>query len=345
MVVPISGDNDLQSTHYELLVRQARDPIFATKRIFIVLHGDRHVWDVAAEQDPIRVKLRSIFHYSSDIHFHPVKLDSDTAESIARQLVPPIKEVRQRAATALASIALLLGQAPVWDEDRRLLDLYDAKTGFNLLHGRTRAIVARVLGHVSQVDPTTLRLTNAALTRQLVSSLALTTRRIDLSGNDLDWRAAAAAFPRAEWINLAANGLSAVDLEGCSGTLREVYLHKNAISQLHFPADAGARIRVLSLYRNCLQRLNLPPGLRALTKLNLGANPISELPEALSEAHELRFLGIARTTITTLPPWLRELRSLRQVDISHMEHLLPHTELAVLTERGIEIIRKPGHPS
>jgi Leucine-rich repeat (LRR) protein len=41
-----------------------------------------------------------------------------------------------------------------------------------------------------------------------------------------------------------------------------------------------------------------------LTRLNLGANPISSLPETLSECAALEFLGLARTQISCLPEWV-----------------------------------------
>lgn len=345
LVIPVLGDNDLDPAHFETLAQLARDPIFATKQIVIVLHGDRHVWDVAGSSDPVHIKLRNLFYFSRDLHVHPDKLDGDTVDAITQKLLLRLTAERSQISTELAAIAMLLGKAPAWEEERQRLDFYDPTTGFSLLYGQAREVVAQVLEHASHIGARTLCLSNAALTQAHLGSLSLSARRVDLSGNRLSWTDASDGFPRMEWISMAANGLCEVDLTGCPTTLEHLYLHKNAIEHLHFPSGLPFRIQELSLYRNRVRQLSLPDDQHALKKLNVGANPISSLPDSLIDAHELRFLGIARTNITSLPTWLRDLKSLRQLDISYIEHLLPSDDLDALIERGIDIIRKPGHSS
>lgn len=345
LVIPVLGDNDLHAAHFELLTMLSRAPVFATKQIVVVLHGDRHVWDVSDGADPVDIKLRNLFYFSHGVHCPADKLDVDTVASITQQILPHLSMARSQASTELASIAMLLGKAPMWDEERRLLDFYDPATGFSLLYGQTPELARRAFGHAMHIGATTLRLTNAALTQGYLADLSFSARRIDLNGNALAWCDAVRAFPRMEWVSMAANNLSSVDLANSPPTLEHVYLHKNAIEYLHLPARLPCKIQELSLYRNRLHQVDLPDDQRALKKLNLGANPIASLPDGLRNAHELRFLGIARTNIRSLPAWLRDLKSLRQLDISHIEHALPIGDLDALTERGIDIIRKPGYSS
>jgi Leucine-rich repeat (LRR) protein len=87
----------------------------------------------------------------------------------------------------------------------------------------------------------------------------------------------------------------------------------------------------------------LPDDQTGLQKINLGANPIASVPDGLRNARGLRFLGLARTHVTSLPRWLRDIECLRQLDISYIEHQLPANDLEELAERGVELIRKPGY--
>lgn len=345
LLVPVLGDNDLHPRHFETLATLSQHAAFATKRILIVLHGDRHAWDTPASTDPIVVKLRNLCYFSPDLYLHTDKLDLDTVSTVAQQVLAQLTTSRDSAVPHLASIAMLVQRAPAWDANRQQLDFYDPTSGFSVLHGQSQQAVAQALEHASRIDATTLCLTNAGLTSGHLAEVAYSARRVDLTGNAFTLPDAVRAFPRAEWLSMAVNGLTQVDLAVCPSQLEQLYLHKNAIDTLHFPAGLACQLKALSLYRNRLQQLSLPNDQTALHKLNLGANPITALPDALRDAQALRFLGIARTHIRALPKWLYALPSLQQIDISYIEHQLPAADLAQLAERGIDIIRKPSEPS
>lgn len=345
LVVPVLGDNDLRNTHVAVLTAVSENPAFASKKIVILLHGDRHVWDAPSHCDPVSVKLKNAFYFSADLHLHPEKLDTDTAAVLAQPILAQLSVVRAAQLTDFGAIAMALGKAPVWDAARGKLDFYDDATGFSRLYGMPPLATARVLHHVSRMPVTTLLVNNASLGSSGLTDVPLHVRRVDLGGNRLGFADAMRTFPRLEWLGMAANELVEVDLAGCPATLEHVYLHKNTIERLQFPSGARCKLKELSLYRNRLSMLGLPDDQTELQKLNLGANPIAAIPDELRTARGLRFLGIARTNITSLPRWLRDLECLRQLDISYIEHQLPAQDLAELAERGIELIRKPGyHP-
>lgn len=343
LVVPVLGDNDLRHTHLAALAPLSQNPVFASKKISIVLHGDRHVWDVPGDVDPVNVKLRNAFYFSADLHFHSEKLDVDTAALVARTTLVRLGSARGRDSTAVAAIAMALGKAPSWDAERRVLDFYDVATGFSCLYGKPSSVTAGILARVARMPVTTLLLRNALLNSCALPDTPLSARRADLGGNLLGFVEALRAFPRLEWLGMPANELVEADFARLPATLEHVYLHKNAIERLEFRSGLPCRLKELSLYRNRLSRLSIPDDQTELQKINLGANPITSVPDGLRNARGLRFLGLARTHITSLPRWLRDMECLRQLDISYIEHQLPAKELEELAERGIELIRKPGY--
>ena len=343
LVVPVLGDNNLRDTHLAALTGVAQNPAFASKKIMIVLHGDRHVWDISSHCDPVNVKLKNAFYFSADHHVHPEKLDIDTAALVAQAILAQLSAVRAEQLTELGVIAMALGTAPVWDAGRGELDFYNEATGFSRLYGMPSSTTASVLHRVSRMPVATLLVNNASMGNPGLPDVELNVPRVDLGGNQLGFAEAMRTFPRLEWLGMAANELVEVDFSWCPATLEHVYLHKNMIERLRFPAGLRCKLKELSLYRNRLSVLELPDDQTELQKLNLGANPIAAVPDGLRNARGLRFLGIARTNITSLPRWLRDMESLRQLDISYIEHRLSAQDLEELAERGVELIRKPDY--
>ena len=103
-----------------------------------------------------------------------------------------------------------------------------------------------------------------------------------------------------------------------------------------------ARIKSLSLYRNRLTTFDWPAGQSALSRLNLGANPLVSLPETLSECAALESLGLARTQISCLPEWVFSIQTLRELDISYIEDRIPPAQIAHLRARRVSLITRPG---
>ena len=343
LVVPVLGDNNLRDTHFAALTGVSQNRAFASKKIVIVLHGDRHVWDAPRHCDPVNVKLKNAFYFSTDLHLHPEKLDISTATLVAQPVLAQLRAVRAAHLTDLGAIAMALGKAPDWDAAEGKLDFYDVATGFSRLYGMPLPTTADVLRRVSRMPVNTLLVNNASLGNRALPDVQMSVRRVDLGGNQLGLPEAMHTFPCLEWLGMAANELVDIDFSECPATLERVYLHKNTIARLQFPSRLRCKFKELSLYRNRLSVLGLPDDQTELQKINLGANPITAVPDGLRNARGLRFLGIARTNITSLPRWLRDMESLRQLDISYIEHQLPARDLKELAERGIELIRQPDY--
>jgi len=124
--------------------------------------------------------------------------------------------------------------------------------------------------------------------------------------------------------------------------LEHLYLQKNDLHEFAaMPVDV-ARIKSLSLYRNRLTTFDWPAGHSALSRLNLGANPLVSLPETLSECAALESLGLARTQISCLPEWVFSIQNLRELDISYIEDRIPPTQIAHLRARRVSLITRPG---
>lgn len=345
LILPVRGDNDLLGTHFESLKELARHPAMPGRSIIVVLHGDRHVWDEADCLSPVHAKLKSMFFYSGVFHLCPEKLDADSATMVAQYVTGVIEtaaEYTNPEESRIAAVARLLGKRPRWHAQKRNLGFYDETTGQSLLAASAPTVGRSVLATVQECRLNGLELDHALLRPDQLSAYRFDARNIDLVGNRLDFATVWPSFPGVEWINLAANDLSVVDAGLCPPTIRHLYLHKNAICTLNLPAGLPCHLKALSLYRNCLAEFDFPEDQTELVKLNLGANPITSLPETLKSASNLQFLGLARTGLRSLPDWLFEMRQLKELDISHMKHLIPRQQLQALASRGVNIICEPG---
>lgn len=342
VLLPVRGDDDLLPQHHDQLRAMARHPSLAHRRLLFVLHGDRHVWDRPDPDSPIQAKLQALFYFAQTMQLCPEKLDSDAADWVARYAAQVLASPPPAEARPLGSISRLLQQRPRWQPAQRNLGFYDARTGASLLSGQPPAIRQAVLEIVQNMPLRGLEINHAQLTSAQLAGHSSQATHVDLIGNGLDGEAAWSAFPAAHWLNLAANDLTAVDASDCPPTLTQLYLHKNAIERLQLPAERATALSSLSLYRNRLPALAWPARTARLTKLNLGANPLTALPPSLQHARELRFLGLARTSIDSLPGWLLEMPQLEELDLSHIHHRIPAQQLAVLTARGVRLLREPG---
>lgn len=341
-ILPVRGDMDLLDMHFAQLRVIARHASLLHRQLIFVLHGDRHIWDEADDSYPIYAKLKSLFFYSGIFCICPEKLDADSAKVVARFVLEALKTKPCAEAERIARIALLLNKKPRWQPQKKNLGFYDGSTGQSQLVTVTATTVDAVQDIAQQIALNSLELNHASLQPDQLRGRRYNTRHVDLIGNHLNFASVWPAFPDVEWINLAANELSVVDTEQCPASVRHLYLHKNAIDQLYLPAGLACKLRSLSLYRNRLTRFELPADQTELVKLNLGANPITSLPETLQHAHQLQFLGLARTGLRTLPNWLLDMPQLKEVDLSHMQHLIPGWQIQALVSRGVNIILEPG---
>nr|WP_315398052.1 hypothetical protein [uncultured Duganella sp.] len=341
-IVPVRGDMDLLDAHFVQLKTIAQHPRLPGPPLVFVLHGDRHVWDEVDDNCPIYAKLKAMFFYSGTFLICPEKLDPDSASVVARHVLNAISTPPCAQEMRVAAIARLLNKRPTWRAPTKHLGFYDGTTGQSLLNAVPAKTADAVLGLIQELELNSLELNHAALLPEQLDGHRYAARKIDFIGNRLNFATIWAVCPGVEWMNLAANGLSAVDAGLCPSTLQHWYLHKNAIHTLHVPAGLTCKFRSLSMYRNRLTELKLPADQTNLVKLNLGANPITDLPETLQNSRDLEFLGLARTGLRALPNWLFEMPKLKEVDLSHMQHLIPDRQIQRLATCGVNIILEPG---
>lgn len=333
---------DLLNIDFAQLKTIAQHPCLPGRPLVFVLHGDRHVWDEVDDTCPIYAKLKALFFFAADFFICPEKLDTDSASIVARHVLNAISTQPCTQERRIAAIARLVNKRPQWRAPTKHLGFYDGTTGQSLLSAVPAKTADAVLSLIQELELNSLELNHAALFPEQLDGRRYAARKIDFIGNSLDFADIWTVCPGAEWINLAANGLSEVDASPCPPTLQHLYLHKNAIHTLHVPAGLLCRLKSLSMYRNRLTDLKLPDDQTDLVKLNLGANPIADLPESLQNLRDLEFLGLARTGLRALPGWLFEMPKLKEVDLSHMQHLIPDRQIQRLAACGVNIILEPG---
>lgn len=334
---------DLLDADFAQLKTIAKLPNITGWPLVFVLHGDRHIWDELDETCPIYAKLKSIFFYSGLFFICPEKLDPNSVDLVVRHVMNAINTPPCTQEKRIASIARLLKKRPKWNGSSKHLGFYDGTTGQSQLCAVAAKTKKTVLRMIQELELNSLELNHAALKPEQLNGHRYIAKKVDFIGNCLNFASIWSICPDLEWMNLAANELSVVDAHMCPSTLRHLYLHKNEIDTLHIPTGLLCKLRSLSVYRNRLTELKLPEDQTQLVKLNLGANPITNLPETLQNSRDLEFLGLARTRICTLPGWLFEMPKLKEVDLSHMQHLIPKLQIQRLMACGVNIIFEPGN--
>ena len=345
LLLPILGDNDLTDEVSARLAHFASYDRYRDCAIVVVAHGDRHVSDEFVTPDtPFSIKVRRLFSNVGTFEILETKLDRFTAAALAHEVLDLVDATSLSDVIELNSLARLLPRAPKWNARERQLDFYDPCTGRSLFKTAERAVQKRIASHIQAIAPRILKMTHAGLGDDALADLegALHAETIDLGSNVFSWQRLVPQLSTCRWLGLAANGLTQVCLSQLPGGLEHLYLHKNALLEFTARQTDVARLKSLSLYRNRVTNFEWPEGQTTLTRLNLGANPISSLPETLSDCAALEFLGLARTQISGLPEWVFSIQNLRELDISYIEDRIPPAQIAHLRARRVSITTRPG---
>lgn len=345
LLLPILGDNDLTDGVSTCLAHLASCDTYRECAIVVVAHGDRHVSDEFVTPDtPFSIKVRRLFSSVGTFEILETKLDRFTAAALAHEILDLVDATKSSDVLELNCIARLLPRAPKWSARKRQLDFYDPCTGHSLFKTAERAVQKRIASHIQVIAPRILKITHAGLGDDALADLegALRAEVVDLGSNAFSWKRLVPQLGACRWLGLAANGLAQVRLSQLPGGLEHLYLHKNALHEFAAKQTEVARLKSLSLYRNRVTTFDWPAGQSTLTRLNLGANPISSLPETLSDCAALEFLGVARTQISSLPEWVFSIQKLRELDISYIEDRIPPAQIAHLRARRVSLITRPG---
>ena len=344
-ILPILGDNDLLPFQVSKLKHFLTAQNLAGRKVIVILKGDRHNSDeFVLDNHPVYVKIRSLFRSINSFRILDTKLDQDTAARIAlhvayaleADLPPPCKE--------LDLLAGLLGRVPAWNPETKQLNFDDEASGYNLLYGKSKLELEEILGFVKSMYPQTLIMNHAHISDHNfnIFSILSTVEKAQLSSNNLTLDNVLSTLPNCRWMSLAANQLEVFRLSKSGPMLENILVHKNNIREFNLEPSLACRLKRISLYRNQIKGFEWPTDQTDLESLNIGANPLSKLPESLAQTRSLKFLGIARTKITSLPDWMFNLPALKEVDVSHIEDRLPSNQLEKLLEMGVNLIKKPA---
>lgn len=345
LLLPIFGDNDLTDKVRIRLARLASCDSYRECAIVVVAHGDRHASDeFVTPETPFSIKVRRLFSGAGIFEMLETKLDRFTAAALAREILNLADATSFSDVFELNCIARLLPRSPQWNARKRMLDFYDPSAGSSLLKPAERATWKRIASHIQVIAPRILKMTHAGLGDDALADLGATLHAevIDFGSNTFSWEGLVSKLGICRWLGLAANGLKQMPLRQLPQGLEYLYLQKNDLHEFAAMPVEVARIKSLSLYRNRLTTFNWPAGQSALSRLNLGANPLVSLPETLSECAALESLGLARTQISRLPEWVFSIQKLRELDISYIEDRIRPAQIAHLRARRVTLITRPG---
>ena len=343
-VLPIFGDNDLLLEHTAVLEPISSHCLMAGCRVVIVLKGDRHVNDeFVLEQHTAKAKLKKIFHTIEATSILKTKLDQDTAERIADE-ISSILNTKTSNFRELDLLTQLLGDRPFWAPQKKQISFYNEARGISLLQGVSSEKIDTTARILKTLAPFALEVNNSHFKNKDIAPLSQLSslKAVQLGSNNLSIEFALSTFKYCRWISIAANGVSSLDLSLAHPNLSSLLAQKNNIRDINIESNSNFTLKRLSLYRNKIEELPWPKSQEKIETINIGANPIKMLPEQLANAKNLRFIGLARTHIKTLPEWIFHLPLLKEIDISHIEDTLPSSQIKKAVENGIKLTKKPA---
>lgn len=344
-IFPILGNNDLLPENETAIKKtiQHFNPIGSN--ILLILQGDRHCSDELVKAElPIAIKLSNIFKLYNSVRLESTKLDLFTSNKLAKVIQYELSNSPKSNVKSLDGLTSILEAKPKWDYENKVLDFYDYSTGHSLIYRTTLSELNRIGKFVRDLEPETLNIANGYMHSVTFLELGTlkTVLRANLSSNFLLISDVINVIPKCEELNLSANNLKKLDLTKELCRMTSVMLYKNSLNSIDFSSSEVINIRRFSVYRNNLSYFDWPNGGMEIEYLNLGANPIEELPESLHQARKLKFLGLARTKIKKIPEWIFELHELKEIDISYIEDIIPKAQLDKLSSKGIRLINKPN---
>ena len=345
LILPILGDNDLTDDVGARLVQFLSSVDCRRCAVVVVANGDRHVSDESVTSGmPFSIKVRHLLRNVGAFEMLETKLDRFTGAVLAGEVLDLVHATRFADVYEISRISRLLPRAPRWCARKRLLDFYDPSTGCSLLKKVDRKTQKRIASHIQAIAPRILKVSHAGLDDGALADVgeALDVEVVDVGSNDFSWEKLVPRLGACRWLSLAANGLARVRLSQLPRGIEHLYLQKNDLTELAVEPVGEMGLKSLSLYRNRLKAFDWPAEQSDLIRLNLGANPISTLPETLNDCGALEFLGLARTHISSLPEWVFTMPRLRELDISYIEDRIPSAQVARLRERCVSLITRPG---
>lgn len=343
-VVPVLGEDELVEPFAAYFEALGRIPSAADKLLNIVLAGDVHPSDSETVLHTVIARqINSRLRFLGNALVFPKKLaEWNTAASVDALLrFLSSRSIPSGVDNAMSRLSSMLQALPVWTPAIGMLELVDTDTAASLLAHRPDK--AELVTEFSGLPVRRLGMPRAGLRdfelKGRLASACLT--HLDLSSNaleNLDFLRE--QLPRLVWVNLAANALESVDLSVFPNGLRHLYLHKNQLTVLGNANRCPTGLKTLSIYRNKLSSLPNLGHLQELTSLNLGANPISDIPEWVGDLVKLSCLGLAQTEIEALPDWIFASSTIQEIDLCGLEGRINAKTYAKLKEMGVRVLSR-----
>jgi hypothetical protein len=343
-IVPVLGEDELVEPYAAYFDVLGRSPGAADKVINVVLAGDVHPSDPeTVVHTVIARQIASRLQFLANGAIFPQKLADWNANASVDALSAFLfsRTILSADDIAIARLSSMLQAPPAWTPAEGILELVNAASGESLLsHYSAKGEIVAALSSlpIRRLCVARSGLRDADLRRRLASE-SLT--HLDISSNlfeSLDFLRE--QMPYLIWLSIAANALETVNFSVFPNGLKHLYLHKNRLTALRCADRCPAGLKTLSLYRNRLTLLPDLGHLKDLTSLNLGANPITELPPWVERLNKLTQLGLAQTEIECLPDWIFTTPSIKEIDLCGLEGRLGAKVYAELREQGVRVLSR-----
>ena len=143
---------------------------------------------------------------------------------------------------------------------------------------------------------------------------------------------------RLKVINLSANKIKNIDTYFLPNGIERLNVSKNRLSSVCWK-KLPLSIKELSLFNNNLKDIDGIKVLKNIEYLNIGFNPIIEVPTEIRYLKKIKHLNMAITKIKCIPEWLLKINSLETIDITDcVELVLGEKEKDMIINQGINLI-------
>lgn len=343
-ILPIYGENELIEFYSDKLERLFQDNDFDECQFLFLLIGDVHVSDDAAFADmPITKQLRYKLRNFVEPIIYPVKLSLQRLTSddrhfydIHRFISSPVPNFSSH----LSRLKKIIHGPFHWDEEAGTLSFMNNENGYSSLINHDSTNMVFCLAANLPIRELSLERARIKSIEELEAFRGSSIFKLNLSSNCLSsLNGLSEITPELQWLNIAANHFSCIDLRLLPKSTEVIYAHKNNAVDFVIGDVGGVNLKRISIYRNNISSADCFFEIPKLEFINVGANPIKSLP--FESRAKLKYLGIAKTAITCLPDWILESEVIEEIDISYIENNLNRKHLDLLTRKGVRLIVSP----
>lgn len=341
ILVSVMGDNEISKEDLESL--SSITSKLNHKKLFvrIALIGDVHSWDGELSKTTAYKQVSVLLRNNYNAEIYREKLSPDNICIAPHEYIDILTTTisdKSRSDKAIIRLNDLSNSSFTWDPDSHKIAFEDPVTGEGSFHkfGAPRDVFKLL----SEANIKSLTIPRAYLYNMDLEGVEWPKGllAINLPSNHLS-EALFSRLPESlKWINLSANGLSAFDFNLIPTGVKSLMIYKNSIDQIAPLKVELKQLESVSIYRNMIEDASFFSELQSLKKINIGANPISHIPNEFSQLNNLEFLGLARTNITKIPDWVYNHPTIKTIDISHIDRNISDRDKAKLSESGIETI-------